>query len=311
MKVLLQNFNRKSNKFEIGRQEMFHSSIEGLKNFISKIPYDTSNKTIPIKIITEDLIFEKLDHQNIKYDWNFYYTYRFTRKKKIVNLRELDQLIEGSKKGYYSGFIDTVIIFLYFIAWVSLLSFNTPSLQNFLFIENINQNVNIFFIWLLILTWIGFLNYTIKNFIINLIFYRKKFVLNSKYTIIDDIKVIDITNFLLFSSQYFYIIFIFYYFPSANLKPEGLVLYISLLVIGSTLVTQELLQICKDLYINYKKKMSYLDNLYTLMNYNKNEENLNYMTTASDLKKVNLIDQRLWKILISLLIFLLSLLPIL
>ncbi len=311
MKVLLQNFNRKSNKFEIGRQEVIYTSMEGLKNFMSKIPYDTSNTTIPIKIITEDLIFEKLDHQIIKYEWNFFYTYRFVRKRKNVNIQELDQLINCSKKRNCSKFIDFLIIILYFFVWFLILSFNIPSLQNFLFTEDININVNIFFLWLMILTGVGFLNYIIKNVIININLYRKKFVLNSIYTLIDDIKVIDITNFLLLISQYFYIIFIYYYFPSAYLTPEGLAVYISLLIIGSILVIQELLQICKDLYTNYKKKKNYLLILYTLMNYCKNDDSHNYFTIASELKKVNLIDKRLWKILIGLLIFLLSLLPIL
>ncbi|MBA7688867.1 hypothetical protein ES703_97356 [subsurface metagenome] len=311
MKVLLKNFNRKSNKYEIGRQEIFHISMEGLKNLISLIPYDTSNTTIPVKIITKDLIFEKLDRQILRYEWNFFYTYRFIRRKKLIKIQELNQLIYGSKKKFFSILIDLVLIILYFYLWVFLCSFNTQSLYHFMFNENTNKSVNLFFLWLIILTWIGILNYVIKNFLINLILYRKKFLLEYNYTIIDDIQKIDVTNLLFLISQYLYIIFIYYYFLSVYLRHEGLILYISLVIIGSILIIQELFQTCKDWYLNYKKKKNYLCNLYKLTNYCRHEDSLKYLTIASNLKKVNLIDRRLWKILIGLLIFLLSLLPIL
>ena len=311
MRVLLQNFNRKNNKFEIGRQEIFYTSMKGLKDFLLKIPYDTSNSTIPIKIIIDNLIIEKLDLQHIRYEWNSFFTYRFIKRKKIVKIRELDQLLYTSKKGDYSKIIDIVLIALYFIVWILITIFNLASVQNFIILADTNKVVNIFFLWLIILSLVGFLNYFIKNILINISLYRKKFILEFRYNVIDDIKAIDITNLLLLISQYFYIIFIFYYFPNAYLRPQGYAMYISLLIIGMIIITQEMVQTFRDLYLNYKKKKNYLLTLNTLINYSKGENSITFLTLALNLKKLTLIDQRLWKILIGLLIFLLSLIPIL
>ncbi len=311
MKVLLQNFNRKNNKFEIGKQEIFYTSMKGLKDFLFKIPYDTSNSTIPIKIIIDNLIIEKLDIQHVRYEWNSFYIYRLIKRKKIAKIGELDQLLTTSKKGFYSKIIDLAVIMLSFVVWFLITIFNLASVQNFIIPGDPNKIVNIFFLWLIILTLVGFLNYFIKNILINITLYRKKFILELKYNIIDDIKTIDITNLLFLISQYFYIIFIFYYFPNAYLRPRGYVMYISLLILGIIIITQEMVQTCRDLYSNYKKKKNYLLTLYTLINYSKSENSITYLTMSLNLKRSTLIDQRLWKILIGLLIFLLSLIPIL
>ena len=163
MKVLLQNFNRKNNKFEIGKQEIFYTSLRGLKDFLFKIPYDTSNSIIPIKIIIDNLIFEKLDLQHVRYEWNSFYTYRYIKRKKIIKIQELDQLLYSSKKGFYSRIIDIVVIILYFIVWSFITMFNLTSVRNFILPGDTNKIVNIFFFWLIILTLVGFLNYVIKN----------------------------------------------------------------------------------------------------------------------------------------------------
>lgn len=309
MKILIQNFDLNDFKFKIGNQEIKYMSINQLKEFLLKIPHDTSNKTIPIRIITYLLIIEKLDKENIRYEWNYFYTYRFTKRNKEYLISDLDKLLNNSKENSRKNIIDILIISVYSFVWCLLGIFNIRSIQNFLFLEETSNVINLFFLWLLAITSIGLLNYFIKNLFINLLLYRKKFKLEYTHTLYDDIKPIDITNLLFLISQYFYIIIIFYYFPNAYFRTPGEFLYYSLLFMGGILIFQEFCQTFKDLIFNFKKKRVYIQILSQLSN--QRSAPLLNLQLISDLKNLNLIDQRLWKILITILVFLLSILPIL
>ena len=174
MKVLIQNFNLSNFKFQIGKQEIKHMSIDQLKDFLTKIPYDTSGNTISIRIVTYQLIIKKLDKETIRYEWNNFYTYRYTKNKKckIINL---DEIFYNSKKCNINKLIDAIIIVLFSSVWILLGLFNLQSIQNFLFIEAGINVINLFFLWLLVFTSVGFLNYFIKNIFIIFIKFIKFF----------------------------------------------------------------------------------------------------------------------------------------
>ncbi len=75
-KILVENFNITSNKYELGLQQICESSIEGLENLLKLIPSIKDEVTIiPVRIITKDFIFIRFDEADYIYEHNYIYSY--------------------------------------------------------------------------------------------------------------------------------------------------------------------------------------------------------------------------------------------
>ncbi|MFX1393027.1 MAG: hypothetical protein ACFFAH_05565 [Promethearchaeota archaeon] len=71
IQVLIENYNLESNSYELGKQYIKYFSLLELKSLLQKIPVYKSKKVLPIQIVTEKFILRKLSSNLFFYEDNY------------------------------------------------------------------------------------------------------------------------------------------------------------------------------------------------------------------------------------------------
>jgi len=175
IKIIVENFNTKTKKYELGRQEILLASNQEIKDLLTHIPsIEAIKNSIPTRIVSEKFIFQKLNDDLYNYEDNypvsfFIWTplYTTTGRGFPFKLEDFDNIVKKFKISQFSKIYNKFSRFLDLI-WVLFPLLNIAAMLNIITAEIKKGDSNLlilsFMLWL-----IGFcvysLIYSIKKYI--------------------------------------------------------------------------------------------------------------------------------------------------
>ena len=163
-KILILNYDKIGKKYVLGKQEILSLEFKELENLLKDIPYDDGN-VIPIQIITEEFIITKTSKKSFTWENNRFlpHTNIKTSKKefKLDKFRVLyDSYDKINQRDFRKSYAYT---FLISVIWFYFTIVNIQIIIILLTIDFGNVSINIFLLWLAMITYIGFYNFSHEN----------------------------------------------------------------------------------------------------------------------------------------------------
>lgn len=236
IKILLENFNSETEMYELGKQEIFSTSIQETEKILTQIPSITETKTsIPARIVLEDFIFLKFDDSYYYYETNLSFSLfivdtQFTSMKRgfLFKIEDFRNILTKSKKSKFNK-IDKVTSQIVDKLWLVFPITNTIALIKIIFDEISSSAANLiimsFIFWL-----ISFCVYSViygimkfKNFHNN----PQKIIIQYDIPLLDFFNTLDASEFIIIASQIALILFVDVY--DANFTILDLIYYCSII----------------------------------------------------------------------------------
>jgi len=284
-KILVENFNIKELKYEFGKQDIIKINKTKLKEIIGKLPFED---LIPARIITEKLIFFRLDENLFSYEYNegFSLLRRSRnisfkiREDKTFKLNEFEKIINKAEKPQYKKIYRALSRILE-RTWFLFPFFNILSFFNLMNRELNKSNVNIVII--IFLVWLNiFCVYSLSYSVIKTIKLSKnpqRIKIEYSFQFQNLVETVDVSEKIVIFGQLFLCGFIIFYL-------EKLIVFDIIVLIGVFLMLP-LIPILSIFEYNCIKKMrnSYLQSLLSMIhNYLEDNEKLYYFHVATMLK---------------------------
>ena len=216
IKVLIENYNRKSKRYELGKQEICDITANELRNLLIDFPCD--NNKIPAKVITDSYIFSKTSKNTFMYQYNhrnsiLYFYNPLYRKQHKFKLKYLDTILNQPKLSSYEKFI-YVFQYIYCFGGFMFPILNIIILGKFFIIEiqkNILYKINnllviAFFSWLLIFCLYSL--YYFINEVINLKNNPQKIKTEYCIPILNNFEIFDLSGAIIFLSNFSFVLII-------------------------------------------------------------------------------------------------------
>lgn len=242
-------------------------NLKDLEKFLCEIPYNDKN-VIPIQVVGEEFIITKMGNNSYIYELNRFLPHNSIRTKKIeFKLEDFQEIYKSCDKIKNKELWKTTIYvgFISFI-WAYFLITNIQMILLLFTIGFGNVPINLFLMWLYLLSLIGWIYSLIEN--IGKPFIKHRRIPTGFFNPSDIIlKKNELNAFFLFSSQlvYFFTIYILYfpYTPLTIIDPLLLNFFI-FLTIGSGISIHYLWIFLRQLQYNFKIKNNTLPFLYAL-----------------------------------------------
>ena len=216
-KILIENFNSKTEMYELGKQEIVSASIQEIEGYLKRIPSMKETITsIPVRIVSEDFIFLKFDDSHYYYETNlslslFIMDSQFAQMEKgfLFKIEDFHNIITKSKKSKFDK-LDNVVGIVGDKLWLVFPITNTIALIRIILNEISKSVANLiimsFMFWLISFCFYSFI-YGIMKF--------KKFHSNPQKIIIqydrpllNSFNTLDASEFIIIASQIALILFV-------------------------------------------------------------------------------------------------------
>ncbi len=218
IKILVENFNYETEKYELGKQDIFFASIREIERILTQIPSIKEIKaSIPVRIVSKDFIFLKFNDNTYYYEPNLSFSLfiidsQFTNIKYQFKLEELQDIITKSKKSKFDKFgkVSSIIIDN---LWLVLPITNTIALIRIILSEISKQVANLiivsFMFWLI--------SFCIYSVIYGIRIFNKfrnnpqKIIVQYDIPLLDSFSTLNVSEFIIIAGQIALIIFADFY----------------------------------------------------------------------------------------------------
>ncbi len=234
----MENFNVETKKYELGKQQMIDASFQEIKDLLTQIPPLKDNLgSIPVRIVSKEYIFSKLDDSNYYFESNYYFSFFITPPWNTMTgrgfwfkIEDFDKIVYRSKKSKVVK-ITNIIFRLIDRFWLIIPILNILILVRIILAEINKVEAN--FIIISFMFWlIAFCVYSIIYGINKFKKFRKNpqnILIRYDFPLLDFFNTLDASEFTIITGQIALIMFTGFY--NANFSLSDIFYYSSVSII--------------------------------------------------------------------------------
>ena len=204
-KILIENYNLRTKRYELGKQHIKEWSLSTIKSFLKRIPIQDSKSVLPIQIITNNFLIRKISSDLFFYDDNYKFTLFQTPidldwnklQDHIINIDDVDSIFHIDKKIKHKCSISHLINNDYSMSILPIA--NIFFLIYILISSAINVFILILLIWLIV-----FSSYCAFHNILSLVKIKRnpqKIKIEFRIPLLDKIERIDVSEIIVYAGQ--------------------------------------------------------------------------------------------------------------
>ena len=220
IKILVENFNSKAEKYELGKQEIIFTSIQEIERILTQIPSIKETKnSIPARIVSEHFIFLKFDDSSYYYEPNLSFSLFIVNSQFasieggfLFKIEDFHDIITKSKRSKFDK-LDKVVGYVGDKLWLVFPITNTIALVRIILNEISKSVANLiimsFMFWLI--------SFCIYSVIYGIKIFKKfrnnpqKIMISYDIPLLDFFTTLDASEFIIIAGQIALIIFADFY----------------------------------------------------------------------------------------------------